>query len=176
MSFTISKKNGELIYEDHGGYESRNPSTFWCIQQSDKIYNFPDFKEITIFTGDNGSYSTVPDFNFHCWPQVGIDDYKETCEQISLKGLQKALVFKAGWIGALSHFTRKIMCDIQDDNCECILMNWNRENPNKLFSHKYLSLPELVEKYAVLIDIQGAGYSGRLKYLLWSTRPFLQID
>jgi glycosyltransferase involved in cell wall biosynthesis len=34
----------------------------------------------------------------------------------------------------------------------------------------------LVKKYSFLIDVEGYGYSGRLKYLLWSQRPVLLID
>ena len=30
--------------------------------------------------------------------------------------------------------------------------------------------------YSILIDIEGRGYSGRLKYLLWSHRPLLIVD
>jgi len=39
----------------------------------------------------------------------------------------------------------------------------------------YLSLPDLI-KYKYLIDIGGNGYSGRLKFLLFSKRPLLIVD
>jgi hypothetical protein len=52
MSFTVSKINGLLIFNDHGCYETRNPSTIWCIKEADKIYNWNDFNEIKIFTED----------------------------------------------------------------------------------------------------------------------------
>ena len=42
MSFTV-KKQGNLIFNDLGGYETRNTSTMWCIEQADKIYNWNDF-------------------------------------------------------------------------------------------------------------------------------------
>ena len=35
---------------------------------------------------------------------------------------------------------------------------------------------DLVKKYAFLIDIEGIGYSGRLKFLLWSQRPVLLVE
>ena len=47
----VFKKNGVLGYKDIEGYETRNISTFKCIKEADKIYNFSDF-EITIHTGD----------------------------------------------------------------------------------------------------------------------------
>ena len=43
-------------------------------------------------------------------------------------------------------------------------------------SSQYISTPELVKKYSILIDIEGNGYSGRLKHLLWSHRPILLVD
>ena len=45
-----------------------------------------------------------------------------------------------------------------------------------LDSTKYISTIDLVKKYSILIDIEGCGYSGRLKHLLWSHRPVLLVD
>ena len=52
MAFCFSKINGKLIFNDLGGYQTRNSSTFWCIQKADEKYNWNDFNEITIHTGD----------------------------------------------------------------------------------------------------------------------------
>jgi hypothetical protein len=52
MSFSISKINGKLIFKDLVTCETRNPSTFWCIQKADEKYNWNDFNEIIIHTGD----------------------------------------------------------------------------------------------------------------------------
>ena len=81
MAFCFKKINRKLIFKDLGGYETRNPSTFWCIQKADEKYNWNDFNEIKIHTGDyennNNDYTyskqdnynnLVPDFNFHSWP------------------------------------------------------------------------------------------------------------
>ena len=55
-------------------------------------------------------------------------------------------------------------------------MSWSKSNNIMLNSTKYISTPDLVKKYSILIDIEGNGYSGRLKYLLWSHRPVLLVD
>ena len=52
MSFLMKKERGQLMFCDMGGYETRNPSTMWCIQQADVIYNWNDFPEMKIDTGD----------------------------------------------------------------------------------------------------------------------------
>lgn len=55
-------------------------------------------------------------------------------------------------------------------------MSWIYCGRTLLNSTKYISTPELVKKYSILIDVEGEGYSGRLKHLLWSHRPILIVD
>lgn len=43
-------------------------------------------------------------------------------------------------------------------------------------SSEYISIPQLVRDFAFLIDIQGQGYSGRTKYLLYSNRPLFYVE
>lgn len=195
MTFVFKKENGKLLFNDLGGYETRNPSTIWCIQQADKIYNWNDFPEKVIFTNDQEnnrlqySYSKqnhytnlVPDFNFHSWPQVGIYDYEILYKELDIRGREPFLINKVGWIGNINtHPFRKRLLDI--GNREKDLMdffdcgNWfKRPNSILLGNKKYISTPELVSTYSILIDIEGGGYSGRLKHLLWSHRPLLLVD
>ena len=193
MSFSFSKINGNLLFKDFGGYERRNFSTFWCIQQADKKYNFNDFNEIKIDTNDNydgvgHSYikinykNLVPDFVFHSWAEVGINDYELFVNEISDAGLHNYEINKIGWIGAMSNFRRNQMLQIGNNNKELFdffEMNWIRTNNDNIMlnSTKYISTPDLVKRYSMLIDIEGAGpYSARLKTLLWSHRPLLIVD
>lgn len=194
MSFSFFKKNGILIFKDFGGYETRNPSTFWCIQQADKIYNWNDFSEIKIHTGDvetnnmiDYTYSKqtkynhlVPDFNFHSWPQAGINDYEDFVKEIDNAGLTNYEINKVGWIGNVNtNFRRKQMLEIGNNNKELFdifHMNWIQSGNIMHNSTNYIYTPELVKKYSILIDIEGNGYSGRLKHLLWSHRPLLIVD
>lgn len=194
MSFYVEKKNGILYMNDLGGYESRNPSTFWCIEEADKRYCWPDFDPILINTDDvyekNDAYSyskphgsffkLIPDFNFHSWPRVGIIDYKKTIDLISENGKTPAEINKVGWIGATGIPIRKQLI-LQSQQFKLIFdiqsIDWKPKEENRILTaDNYLSLPELVNKYSILIDIEGAGYSGRLKYLLWSHRPILLVD
>lgn len=193
MSFTVSKTNGLLLFKDNGGYESRNPSTFWCIQNADEKYKWDDFSEIVIHTGDyelnksnytyskrNNYFKVIPDFNFHGWPEVGIADYETLVNEIDAAGLQPYRINKVGWIGnRRTNRKRTIMLLIGNNNktiCDFFDMNWIKTDSTQLDSTKYISLPELVRTYSFLIDIEGNGYSGRLKHLLWSHRPVLLVD
>jgi hypothetical protein len=196
MSFTVSKLNGKLIFKDKGGYETRNPSTAWCIQEADKIYKWKDFNEIQIDTNDNYnghgcSYikdnykNLVPDFVFHSWPQVGIYDYIKFTKDIDNAGLTPYEINKVGWIGnSDTNFRRKTLLQIGNNNndlFDIFDMKWIRSlhktNNQMLNSTNYIYTPDLVKKYSILIDIEGNGpYSARLKTLLWSHRPLLLVD
>jgi hypothetical protein len=195
MSFIVKKENGVLVFNDLGGYETRNPSTIWCIQEADKVYHWDDFKEIKISTGDyendvddytyskqNHYHRVVPDFNFHSWPQVGINDYEEFVKEIDNAGLTSYELNKVGWIGnSNTHYRRLLLLDIGNNNKDLFDFfdcgNW-LINPDsiKLNNHMYIYTPDLVKKYSILIDIEGQGYSGRLKHLLWSHRPLILVN
>lgn len=193
MAFCVSKMNRKLMFKDLGGYERRNPSTFWCIQKADEKYNWNDFNEITIHTGDyehnnndltyskqNNYNNLVPDFNFHYWPEVGIDDYEQFIKEIDNAGLKKYKINKVGWIGNMkTNSRREELVKIGSDNkdlFDILDMHWINSGNTRLNSSTYISTPTLVETYSILIDIEGAGYSGRLKHLLWSHRPLLLVD
>jgi len=193
--FIVRKVDGVLSHQILGGYESRNESTLWCIQKADAIYHWSDFKDLFIHTGDfefdsneytyskqNAYYRTVPDFNFHAWPQVGIDDYETFVRDIDEAGKSPALVNKVGWIGNIN--TKPVRANLfafgekNADVCDILdCGNWWK-NPESvhLNSKQYISTPDLVRTYSILLDIEGSGYSGRLKHLLWSHRPVLLVD
>lgn len=193
MAFYVSKKNGELIFKDLGGWETRNPSTFWCIQKADEKYKWNDFNEIRIKTDDyennNDEYTyskrndynnIVPDFNFHAWPQAGINDYESFVKEINNAGLNNYEINKVGWIGNIhTNFRRGQMLQIANNNKELFdIFNMQWIKTENIFhnSTKYIYTPDLVKKYSMLIDIEGNGYSGRFKHLLWSHRPVLLVD
>ena len=201
MSFSFYKTDNTLHFIDHGGYESRNTSTIWCIKEADKIYKWKDFDIIKIYTGDTedecdgitntytysnktSTYKTIPDFNFHAWPEVGILDYNTFTHDIHLAGLEPTTYNKVGWIGNIdTNFIRKKAYEISLDNKDIMditPMNWSGRTPQseslQLNSTKYLSTPDLVKRYSILIDIEGNGYSGRVKHLLWSHRPLIIVD
>lgn len=192
-SIQISKQNGKLIFKDVAGFQSRSYSTFWCIQKADEKYNWGDFSEITINTEDaernanhytysksNGFHNLVPDFNFHAWPESGVNDYEEFVNAIDKAGLQKFEINKVGWIGNIeTNFRRKQLLEIGRQNnqiFDIIDMQWI--NTGKVFydSTRYISTYDLAKRYSMLIDVDGFGYSGRLKHLLWSHRPILLVD
>ena len=126
-----------------------------------------------------------PDFFFYNWPSANINSFEETKNQIILESRKKPTIDKVGWYGniysplnnVIEYHTRPLLKKIGDENCELydikhVLPQNNVLNNNNL---NYISLPELI-KYKYLIDIGGNGWSGRLKWLLFSKRPLLLVD
>ena len=190
--FTVAKHDGRLAFVDRGGYQSRNASTRWCIEEADRLHDFGDFDAVEVWTGDceasasgycyshvQSFANTVPDFNFHRWAEAGVDDYEATCAALAAAGEKPAATDRAGWIGALSHGSRKTLHDLRDPALlDVTLMEWRPAAPGatRLPASAFVSLPDLAARYAYLVDVEGSGYSGRLKYLLHSGRPVLLAD
>jgi hypothetical protein len=186
-SFTVEKIDGGLKFVSNGGFQTRNSSTIWCIEQANNIYKWPDFKQIKIVTNDgypnendysysrsdNSYKNLVPDFNFCRWPEVGINDYEETCREIHEAGRQEFAENKVGWIGNLNtNENRKRLNDLGQQFSEHLAIrsiDWASKQG-------FVSMPDLVKTYSILLDIEGYGYSGRLKFLLFSQRPLLVVD
>jgi hypothetical protein len=110
---------------------------------------------------------------------VGIPDYVETSNEIVAAGAQPYEHMKVGWIGARTHANRNLMLDIGNahpDMFDFMDMNWIKTETQILDSTRYMSIPDMVKKYAILIDVEGKGWSARLKYLLWSRRPVILVE
>ena len=128
----------------------------------------------------------IPDCFFHSWPSANIPSFEEMKKQIITASNLEPMYMKVGWVGniyspkpdVIEHYTRpllKSIGDIYPDIFDIIhLMPNNRIIDEKISG--YISFPELVEKYQYLIDIGGNGWSGRLKFLLFSKRPLLLVD
>lgn len=198
--FTVKKEGGKLEFKVHNtGYETRNESVMNLIKWTDEKYNLPDFKPIVIGTGDSKGQQvkkvqytfsskdgekTIPDFNFDHWRQVRLFNYEKVSEELNNIDLNKYEEKKVGWIGSCrtSRIRHKAymrgqqfpnMFDIQDSG------SWVTKKKTDVLeagNKNFMSIKELAEKYAILIDIEGFGYSGRLKYLFHTGRPILLVD
>ena len=157
-----------------------------------KYNNYPskDFK-MSIWTGDQPmdqadfSFTTItenykktfPCFVYDSWISCGIQNYSQLIHSFEDT---IPLSNKIGWIGALTGRKRIIYHDqYHDTPCtEAITINWNREDPNNLWKNTptYLSFQEQINKWKYLLDIEGVGYSARLKILLHSPRIIFIVN
>lgn len=125
----------------------------------------------------------IPDFVFWAWPEAGIVDYVQMAAQMI--DASRCTHSKRGlfWIGGDHHHpTRKLLFDLAQHDRRIIAQSVEfignkADAPRHLLPTKnknFVSLPSHCD-YQYLIDLQGAGYSARLKLLLFSGRPlFIQ--
>lgn len=141
--------------------------------------DFPDGKyknkrTIFAYTKKNTDEETVlmPDFCFLNWKESGMADYEQcwkTMVEESKKEPEHNTLF---WIGnTKTHPTRGTLCELseKDERIEAYGMDWTYSN-NKAIPTKYISLTDHTQ-YKYLIDVQGRGYSGRTKMLMFTGRP-----
>lgn len=124
----------------------------------------------------------VPDFVYGGWPEVGITSYAETIAAIKTAGQNPPKHDKVFWIGnPMTHDDRLRLLEIgqhNPDDMEFIGMNWQppeTSSHGRLPASRYVSLPEHAD-YSILLDIRGAGYSGRLKLLMHARRPVFVVE
>lgn len=189
----------EIIFIDHIGYESRSESTMILFKEAfDLIKN----KEIlktkhfyintddissrinnTLTFGYTNSNDVVlcPDFTFDKWLECGISTYEETTTKIIANGSKKCTVEKLFWIGNIMTQPLRLellrLGNLNNSKMEIISMDW-KKSFQKGSMHdftKYVSLEDHTQ-YKYLIDSGASGFSGRLKFLLYTNRPLFLVD
>lgn len=124
-----------------------------------------------------------PDWTFVFWPECNIPSYEETRDEVIKAGETTPKTEKACWFGNMNsptkgvaeHITRPRLVQIGKQNPE--IMDVRHVFPPLPAHHpEYRSMPDLVREYRAIIDIGGNGYSGRIKWLLFSRRPILMVQ
>ena len=159
--FEVSFYAGDFETKYVEGWEGKEPYAFAAEEYSDKL---------------------IPDFNFSGWPEVGVYNYTKTCKKIVEASKEKPEHDKLFWAGNTStHVNRKKFARLVKDDERIVVddvMGWSGISSNvkrlQPISGVFTSLPDHC-KYRYLIDIEGFGYSGRIKHLLHTNRPlFIQ--
>ena len=145
----IKRKSIDLIEDDEGNCF---PSLFFCTT-SDYFENL------------------CPDFSFHNWPETGVNSYanlKAKLSQFDIPNANNNLII---WRGANTHPTRSRLCELDDKvRFDFEMINWDRSNPSNLTATNFISIEDQVIKHRFLIDVQGGGWSARLKYFIGGPR------
>ncbi|MGH2860822.1 MAG: glycosyl transferase family 90 [Solirubrobacteraceae bacterium] len=181
----IWKRQGKLAVLDWGGFQSRHDAMVRLLELTDDIYGLPELGPLTISTSDRpcstdrGCISlgfsaadgyedvAIPDFVFDSWPETGIADYAETTWEVADAGAAAPQQARCGWIGdPIQQERRHQLLEIAAARPDLI----------ELDDGSQLTLPQQTGRWSSLIDVEGDGYSGRLKLLLHSGRPVLIHD
>jgi hypothetical protein len=134
------------------------------------------------FSGEEYSDKLIPDFNFSGWPEVGIYDYATTCKRIVKESEKEPVFDNMFWAGNTgTHINRKKFASLVKDDDRIIvddIIGWRFIAGTKTLrtlSGSFTSMPEHCQ-YKYLIDIEGVGYSGRIKHLMHTNRPLFIQD
>lgn len=169
------------------------------LERCAKKYNNEKIKNMEINTSDRGNddknlkmYSMTynknipelekycgPDFTFIDLPYAGVLSLEQIKNDLSESGNLPYTIAKVAWFGNINsplndipeYKTRPLLKEIGDANQE--LFEIVHVDPNIKDNSNIISD---LTKYKTLIDIGGNGYSGRLKFLLFSKRPLIIID
>lgn len=164
-------KKINVIENNHKNYNemklSRHAST---IKMLEKLENIPS--NITFYINTDDLYNdkmlnyfgnnSIPDFGFEHWPTSKLPKFYDLYNQKPIDFTYKKN--KLLWIGNINvHKHRKYIYEKYNtiDNFEIISMKWD-DNGNP---YPYKTIYEHGE-YKYLLDVQGRGWSARLKYLL----------
>ncbi len=114
-----------------------------------------------------------PDWTSVGWSEAGVKSFESAVFYIVNASEASPVHKKIGWIGNV-HTNPKT---------RPLLLNYTRDYPQYFDFRQHngtLTKPtpmwDLVERYAFLLDVGGNGYSGRLKYLLYSNRPLFYVE
>jgi len=190
--FTVAKRRGAAPeVEDFGGYETRNESTLRLITDAIGRHGIESFDRIRVNTSDfpatDGktlSYSTetgnfdlcCPDYVYDHWRQVALDDYETTCNRL-LAIEEPPRTGKLGWRGAETNAVRRTLIDSYGGSplFDVEMVQWDRSDPDNLSAPNFLSIEEQARRWRFILDLEGYGYSARLKLLFFAPRAiFLQ--
>ena len=185
-----------------GGFQSRHDAVLGLLEQADREHAVPDFDPVLVHTldrpvspveqpwrsyafctGDGYTDVPVPDFVFGGWPEVGIDDFDETCWGVQSAGDEPAQLPVTGWIGSVqTSAVRSVLLElgrVHPDVLDVQQVDWVAgadQGPLQTAAGNALTLEAQARRWSALLDVEGKGYSGRLKLLLHSGRPVLVQD
>ena len=190
------KKEGKLITECFRDFGTRNEATTGLINLAIERHAIPDFDWVYVYTGDGQAtlsflgkrafgYATTtniydnvcPDFSFNHWRETGMDDYEETRLQMSEAGGGTPETNMLGWRGNLeTNSVRRSLIKFHDGvdfDLECNV--WIVNAQNRLTGSNFVSLTDHAKRWRYLMDVEGVGWSARLKLFFFSRRVvFLQ--
>ena len=190
QTFKICLAENVFTFFNYGGQETRNESTIKLIidglKSNEEVF-YNKKLEMVINTSDpiientigyahpTDKYKTIPCFTFDHFKRVGIDNFENTVSKIKIQANNTPTINKLFWGGTLDTrvLPRMLYQLISIKYPNLVLCNSVKrvkgDNPEKLIAYNFVPLPEHCN-YKYLIDIEGLGWSARLKFLCFTKR------
>jgi hypothetical protein len=153
-----------------GTYAVDHPAAKHCTGMS----NLFSLDRSTFF-----SYSIGPDWTFHSWSAISSLRFRMVVSEIMDASHHTPHINKIAWYGNANSPLRNTI----EYKTRPLLVNLSHTHP-QLFHFRHVclagcprvSITEMVRNFSLILDIGGNGYSGRLKYLLYSNRPLFLVE
>lgn len=187
----ISTKNGQIAsVENYNSFQTRAESSLKQVLDAIKL-GIPQHEiKLSLHTGDFPTEQLIkgnfyyccdkkedldfvfPDFIFDHWQQAGIPEFNKTVTEIKEAAEKKYIHSRMLWIGnTQTHPNRNKIIEYSEQHPD-IIEAYNTYVDQAVSGKKDIPYISLIDhaKYKYLIDIEGRGYSGRIKMLLFTKR------
>lgn len=156
--------------DDFDWVRDHSPAPGWFRGTDSRLHPLLSF-----CTGTGHFESVVPDFIYENWKSTGLDDYEHTASNFIR--MPAPITDMIGWRGANTHPIREQLVALSDGHrYDFEFVHWDRTNEQRLTATNFLSLEMQVFRWRYLLDVEGNGYSGRLKLLLRAPRVVFVQD
>lgn len=125
---------------------------------------------------DGDKEVAAPDFVFGGWPEARFDDFDTMARRMALATETQPSDDRAYWAGRCFNAPRRRLLELAADRpelIEAINLEPNFDRDKLAYGNAFRLMDEQAAIYRYLIDIEGVGYSARLKVLLHARRPVL---
>ncbi|TIL22978.1 MAG: hypothetical protein E5Y88_25005 [Mesorhizobium sp.] len=128
-----------------------------------------------------GGYAEIaaPDFIFNGWPEAKFDDYDQKTSAMAVASEGQPRKNSAFWAGRCMNDARKATVQaatVRPDLLEAYDTAPDYDSASVQYSGAFKTMEEQVATYRYMIDVEGAGYSGRLKLLFHTKRVVLMQE
>lgn len=185
---------GMLKFQHNNCYESRGLSVEKMIRDCVKKFNiqrdftfivntddiprgYLDNINIFHFCDNKDFHNLFPDFFYEAWPEIKIENSSADISAIKLLSEAPA-TDKIGWIGTLLCDKRTEIYNTYntDNRFDIIPINWFRQRDGTLTADNYMTYYDQYKKWRFFLDIEGGGWSARLKTLLAIPRVTFVVE
>ncbi len=154
------------------------PWSRFAVSTGDQPVDLPLRKTFVFCDDGSGKFNErlFPDFLYDSWPEVGISDYEHVRMRLLHQAHGTARMHRVGWIGTPLNDVRVLASRIADDNPDLLdyrCITWCRQPDGTVTAPNAMSLDEQQAEWYALLDLEGHGWSARLKLLLAMGRPVI---
>jgi len=121
----------------------------------------------------------APDFIFNGWPEAKFADFDAEAARLADASVAPPMHQRAFWTGRINVPARESLLEVSQmrpEAIEAVDALASYDGLNHAYVGHFKTMADQVAQYRYMIDVEGNGYSGRLKLLLHARRALLLLD